>query len=303
MIRPSSLQIARFCDLAPVLSERFPSTSDAMSRGSLVDVQVTAWVKDGTAPTDPDARACVEWLASEFDPTEWELRAQEKVALVVDGELITEGTMDVGAYGKDSVVVVDWKKREQWDAGRLSHPDHNDQTFAYGLAAAMAAGKDHTYQVCLVLFGGGRVEPIWSHKYWPDNTDPNLERIIATCEKRQSDPKGTSGPHCGQCYPRIHCPHWAKRAESDPDPKDGTALILAAKAMEENARRYRELARDLVDYHGPFRVGSQEYRRVMMPGRVTADVDAMDKAGIFERFSKVGSAYPSYRLTRPKEGE
>lgn len=297
MIRPSSLQIARHCDLAPVLSERFPATSDAMSRGSLVDAQVTAWVKDGTAPTDVDSRACVEWLASEFDPTEWELRAQEKVALVVDGQLVTEGTPDIVASCLARTIIVDLKKREQWDSGRLTEPDDNLQLHAYALA------HGGPYQTCLLLFGNGKVEPIWSEPYDGDRA-PILAEVIAAA-RRKDNPRGTSGTHCGQCYPRIHCPHWAQLAVDGATvrklPEDATELILMAKAMEERSKQYRQLARDLVDYHGPFRVGSQEYRRVMMPGRVSPDVEAMEKAGIFERFSKVGGAYPSYRLTRPKE--
>jgi hypothetical protein len=95
MIRPSSLSIAKHCDLAPVLSERYPSVSDATERGNAVDAQVTAFVQHGTAPTDPDAKACVEWICATFDPTAVEMHAQEKVALVHGGKLVTEGTADL----------------------------------------------------------------------------------------------------------------------------------------------------------------------------------------------------------------
>jgi hypothetical protein len=188
--------------------------------------------------------------------------------------------------------IVDYKKREQWDAGRVPHPDDNDQLFAY----ALGAGLTH-FRLCLLLFGGGKVEPIWSQAYSPANTAPILERIIATCAPKSVEPKGTSGAHCGQCWPRIHCPHWAKRAESEPDPTDGEALLLAAKSREETAKKYRALASDLA----PFRVGSQEYRRVMMPGKMTVDTAALEQAGLYERFARPGQPFATYRLCKPRE--
>jgi len=300
-VRPSSLAIAKHCDLAPVLSERFPSVSAATERGSLVDAQVTAFVADGTPPTDPDARACVEWLCETFDLTEVELSPQMHVPAVCEGA--APGTADLLIGNGTTGTIVDYKKREQWDSGRLSAPDDNDQLHAY----ALGAGLTH-YRLCLLLFGNGRVEPIWSLFYSPENTGDIMARIVATCSRQGPDPRGTSGDHCGQCYPRIHCPHWARRAEdgamkAEP-PADPAELVLTAKAMEEQAKKYRELARDIVDYNGPFRVGAQEFRRVMMPGKVTADVAALERDGLFERYSKVGQAFPSYRLVRPaKEGQ
>ena len=321
MIRPSSLSIAKHCALSPVLSERYPSTSVATERGSLVDARVMAWISPAgeqaaMLPDDPDAKACCEWLAANLP--DYRMEPQKRVELRDSdtGAIVTAGTADIVATNAQhgDIIVIDLKKREQYDAGRLADPDDNDQLHAYALASTPEGGS---YHLCLLLFGGGRVEALWSQRYAAEagvvdsrdgaiqyrSWDPILARIVAVNERRDPNPKGNSGDHCAQCYPRIHCPHWAKRTESDPDPADGPALLLAAKASEENAKRWRELARDAVDYRGPFRVGAQEFRRIMVPGRVTVDSDALEQAGLYERFSRVGRAFPQYKLTRPTKEE
>jgi len=305
-VRPSSLSIAKHCALSPVLSERFPSVSDATERGSLVDAQVTAWVKDGTAPADRDAIACVQWLAETFDPTEWELKGQVALPPAVEGA--APGTADLVAYGCDGdVVVVDYKKREAWDAGRIPAPADNDQLHAYALAAS-----DHgSYDVCLLLFGNGRVEPIWARGFTPANTGPIVERIRATCTPTEGEPRGTSGAHCGMCWSRIHCHHWALRAWRGitepvlPTRENAEEAMLRVVAMEERAKLEREILKHIADPDvggAPFRVGEREFGRVMMPGKMSVDVDALEAAGLYERFSKVGNPYPQYRLGKPRGG-
>ena len=304
MIRPSSLSIAKHCALSPVLSERYPSTSVATERGNAVDAQVTAWLQgavNSDAPTDPDAGACIDWIRENFDGSRVVAQGRVELMDLDTGALITGGTPDIVVRRGAETIVIDLKKREQYDSGRLADPDDNDQLHAYALASTPEGGS---YRLCLLLFGGGRVEPIWSKQaYTAENWAPILARIVEVNERRDPNPKGISGDHCAQCWPRIHCPHWAKRTESDPDPADGPALLLAAKASEENAKRWRELARDAVDYRGPFRVGAQEFRRIMVPGRVTVDSDALEQAGLYERFSRVGRAFPQYKLTRPTKEE
>jgi hypothetical protein len=301
-IRPSSLAIAKHCALAPVLSERFPTTSAATERGNTVDAQVTAWVQDGTPPTDPDAKACVEWLCATFDPTEWEFRGQVALPPVCEGA--APGTADLVAHHCDGKhVVVDYKKREQDLAGRLPAPDDNDQLHAY----ALASGSE--YQLCLLLFGAGKVDARWSQDYGPHNTGPIMERIKATCAPVVGEPKGTAGDHCVQCYPRLQCPHWARRAtdglkrQGPYSVEDGPDLIAEAKAHEDAAEFKREIAKAIVDTVAPFRVGSQEYRQVWMPGKMSIDGDALERDGLYERYAKVGNPFPQYRLSKPGKGE
>lgn len=271
-----------------------------MDRGNLVDAQVTAWVQNGMPPTDPDAKACVEWICTTFDPTTWELHAQFYVRSAVEG--LKRGTADLIASNGVKAVVVDYKKREQWIAGRLPAPDDNDQLHAYGL------GFELPYQLCLLLFGDGKVEAMWSKtEYNSHNTGPILERIKAICAASGPDPKGTSGDHCGKCWPRIHCPHWALRGHKGladptrPDRENAGELMLETVAMEELAKRNREVLKHLVDTDGPFRVGDREFRRVIIPGKVSVDTAALEEAGLYERFSKIGRPFPQYRLSRPQE--
>jgi len=308
MIRPSSLSIAKFCALAPVLSERYPTRNAGTDRGNAVDAQVTASLVSGAEPADADARACVEWFREQFPAPRYRIACQKRVTLrdPDTGAIITEGTADVLVHDTQDPVdyVVDLKKREQYDAGRLADPDENLQLHAYALAST-AEGR--SYQTYLLLFGSGRAEPIPSKIYTAETWAPILTRIQEINE-RTGEPRGESGEHCGQCYPRIHCPQWALRAYRGLERNDvafndnnGADLLLEAKAMEERAARIRELAKHKVDTDGKgIRVGSQEYRRIMMSGQMTVDTAALERDGLYERYARVGRGFASYKLCRPR---
>lgn len=318
MIRPSSLSIAKFCELAPVLSERFPSRNANTDRGSEVDAQVTAALQypGAGSPTDPDAVACLEWLQREFPATDgWTLETQKRVELrdTDTGALITAGTLDILASKRDVLirVVIDLKKREQYGAGRLADPDDNDQLNAYALASTPEGGS---YRTCLLLFGDGQVEALWSRTYTAETWAPILARITAVNERSGgAEPKGTAGPHCGACYPRLHCPNWALPAHQGPTelapltaPGGLTAdnvgrALLATMALEEVAGKARDQLKAWVQEHGPIVVGGRQWGPVTMPGRMSVDTAALEAAGLYERFAKVGRPFTQFRMTKARE--
>jgi CRISPR/Cas system-associated exonuclease Cas4 (RecB family) len=245
VIRPSSLSIARYCQLAPALSERFPSRSEATDRGHDVDAQATAELRDGVVATDADARAIVEWVGRELGGQILQLQAPVALQDPDTGGLLTKGTADLVAHDPDwlSVCVVDFKKREQWLAGRLAAPDDNLQAHAYGLAVAIANNARH-YNLCLLLFGDGEVEPMWSRRYDVEEWTPVLEEIRAIQDAQSADPKPTSGPHCLACYPRLHCPSWTLPAlqgptELEPLTKPGGSRWRTSAARSWRRRRSR----------------------------------------------------------------
>ncbi len=314
MIRPSSLSLARFCMLAPALSELWPSRSDATDRGNAVDGQFTGELRDGVVATDADARACIGWVAENLGGHE--VMPQQRVRLLDPdtGGLLTEGTADLVAVKSDGpVVIVDLKKREQMLAGRLTEVDSNLQLHAYGLAEMLRLGHG-AYQLCLLLFGDGEVEAQWSEIYTVDAWTPVLEEIRAIQDRQEANPKPTSGPHCLACYPRMKCAAWtlpahAEPTELEPFTKPGGLTVenferaLRVKAaLTDTAKLVDAQLKAFVDANGgsvPVGPG-KVYRPVWSKGKAGIDTEKLAADGLMEKYTKRGEPFPTYRITNAK---
>lgn len=306
MIRPSALTLARHCDLAHVLAERYPEKNEATERGNAVDREATAELSGGPKATDSDARAVVEWVRATFADASVRLQQQVELFDPDTGGLITRGTADMVVDYGDRIAVVDFKKREQMLAGRLSLPDDNDQLHAYALGEALRLTAA-SYRTCLLMFGDGVVEPIWSRKYVPETWRPILERIRAVNVDQPDDPKGTSGPHCLQCYQRLRCPHWALPAHAGPSelepltreggltPDNVGRALMATIALEEVAEKARDQLKAWVKAHGPIVVGDRQWGPVQMPGRASVDSKALEADGLLAKYTKQGKPFEQHR--------
>lgn len=315
MLRPSSLQQAEHCQLASVLGEEFPHTNEGIARGNLVDSLVSAQLGGGPIAEDPDARAIVQWVHEHMDVSS--LRIQEQVTLhdPDTGEQLTDpryGRPDIA--GTDvfqlGVVIVDMKKREQWYAANLAPPDDNLQLHAYGLAHTILRGAPE-YQTCLLLFGDGEVEPLWSRTYTSVEWRPILNRIRAIAERDRlrgdTRPKGVSGPHCTSCYVRRHCPHWLPPAESTALAPYASAGItkdnrgrafLLYKQLDDARAILRDMLEASVAEDGPIPVGEgKQWGPIAWPARESADLRALKADGL-DRYIKRGSPSVQWRITR-----
>lgn len=313
MIRPSSLTLARHCALSAKLSEQYPTRNENTDRGNVVDAQFTAAVRDGVVPTDPDARACAEYVFEVF--LGYAATVQQRVELYDDdtGGLITAGTPDFVAVETPPLAlkIVDLKKREQYAAGRLADPDDNDQLHAYAIAECQRTGAEE-YQNILLLFGDGKVEALASRRYRKEDWGPILDRIKAVNSDPNPNPVGTSGDHCAKCYPRIHCPHWtlpahelavqteagevsigpfAPLTNNTLSPENAGRAVLAWTALGEAYDHAKEILTAYVDANGPIVVGDRQWGARMMPGRVSIDRDALERDGLTERYSKIGKPF------------
>lgn len=323
MVRPSSLSLAEKCALSSVLSARYPEDNANIQRGLFVEQQVYRALEAGTTPMDADAADCVRWLRAHVDVTEyqkevelWEYETAAQRAESIE-TLITKGTPDIVAedtWTRD-LVIVDLKKREQVQWGKVPDPDNNLQLHAYAIAHALRDGYER-YRVCLLTFGDGRAEALWSGTYTSVEWRPFLERIKAICLRPHGtsgeDPPGRAGPHCTDCYPRIHCPHWALPAHQGPSAlapfmeggltkANVERAYLAAKAVKEMGERALELVQAFRLLHGPgsVMVGDKSWEPVQTSGRKTADVAALERDGL-DRYVKQGQPYQQWRLVKSR---
>lgn len=298
MIRPSSLQVAEHCDLANVLAQEFPSTNANIEVGVAVDKQACAELVGGPAATDPDARALVWWVR---DKLRDDIIVQQPITLLDpdDGSVLTAGTPDVRgqAIHNGVATIVDFKKREQYFAGNLAPPDDNLQLHAYGLA--MSGAQEFVYrryQTCLLLFGDGAVQEVWSRTYSVAEASPILERIrkIQVREKARGDkrPVGLSGGHCLQCYERRNCPHWvlpATAPETALAPlaspggltAENSAHVLTAWVqLGELYDRVKVLLQEYTTREGPITVGEKTWGPHTVRGRRSAAVQDLERDGL-----------------------
>jgi hypothetical protein len=319
-VRASALQVAEHCDLAATLAAEHPRTSADIETGRAVDAEACAELADGPKAKETDAQAVVWWVRHNLCGVY--VQEPVRVADPKTGEILSPGTPDV--YGRligdveegnaDRIVVVDIKKREQYYAGNLAPPDQNMQLHAYAIALAQKY-QVRSYQTCLLLFGDGAVQELWSQTYTEPEWRPFLDRIrkIHEREKARGDkrPVGQSGPHCLECYQRRHCPHWVLPATA---PESALApLALPGGLTAENSGRallawmqlgdlYEQVKPLLQEYalaKGGITVGEKVWGPISVRGRASASVKDLEAAGLQ---SYIRHGEPSVRYGWKRKG-
>lgn len=298
------------CGWVAELAERFPETNENIQRGAAVDMANTDAVLGKAEPKDADARACMAVAREVLSDGTWDLRAQEKVQLhdPETGALLTEGTPDVQALAHDEVVTIDWKKREQWLNGYLAAPDDNLQLHTYSIARCLATGAKR-YRNVLVVFGDGQAEALLSRWFEASDWWPLIERIrVIQAKERIPAP----GAHCQTCWHRWLCENYRERAQLATAMLHGIREIgpltdeqageLALRALAVKAAA--EVALDLVKAHakngGVVRSNGKVYLPTQMPGRRTADVNALERDGLGDYVRK-GDPYERWTWRASKE--
>ena len=315
MIRPSSLQLAEKCDLAAVLGARFPVTNANIERGITVETMVYEALQTGAGPLDPEAADCVRWIRAHIEVLE--VQTLVKLWDLDTNTVTTEGTPDIvgiDSWSPDTLVIVDLKKREQLIAGRLAHIDDNLQLHAYAIAQVLHRAMK-SYRTCFLTFGDGKAEAIWSRAYTCAEWLPILKRIRVICaresQRGDNEPLGKAGPHCTDCYSRVHCRHWALPAHQGPSVLEpftrpgGITVenagqgLLAIKALREIADRAEAQLQAFRELQGPGSVivGEKTWEPIEVSGRPTADVASLRRAGLSE-YIKEGRPYKQWRLVR-----
>lgn len=302
MIRPSSLDIAELCGLAPALAEKFPEENDYSQEGKGFHGEIAG----GDAPGIRDeATAAIAWVR---ENCVGELHFEMQVALVdpLTMQVITRGTPDLWA-GPDSdgvMLVADWKKKGQFFAGYLQSPDEKLQTIAYGLAIC----EGRPFRVALVLLDGKKAEALWSNVFQPYDHPALLARVRAAASR---EPVPHLGTQCSGCYQRQYCHAWRAQmqialAKLDTPGKltidEDTARAISERIdLAEDWLKAAKAARaDFVRSGGRCQVGDKVLTLAMRAERETADCKALKAAGLGQ-YVKVGEPYEFPTWKKVKE--
>lgn len=290
MIRPSSLQIAQYCGLAPRLAEQYPESSEAAEHGDEIHRQIASALTSGTVPFDPGARAAVEWARNEHPHGIIGVETRVRLDDPESGDLITEGTPDfvatVDFSGETGIHVVDWK------TGRpefVVQAHDNLQLHAYALAICLAQGySQYVVQIGHVVDG----------RFWLSHSDhisgpemwTMLDRIKAAASR---DAEAVVGPHCQRCYQQKHCPAFllpAYEGETALAPvtqpggitrENAPRLLQAVEAMETALEVAKERLKGYAREHGPIVSGDSQWGPIMVNGRRSgATVKELEAAGL-----------------------
>lgn len=269
MIRPSALQIAQFCGLAPRLAEQFPEATPAADRGTEIHAEIARALLGGDQPKSAEAKAAVAWVRSmEIKRVEAPLQLSDPET----GDVITEGTVDLWTTEPTVTTVLDWKTGRRENVAPV---DDNLQLLAYGLAAGLA--EDAPGFRCIIAFLDGDTLTTDESRFYPQSEWwPLLERVKAAASKPAV---ATPGAHCAGCYQRPHCDSWRSRArmalqlvgrgpaEVTINDDTATELILRVQAVREAADLAEEMVRAHVRNGGRVEDGDRVYAPSMVNGR------------------------------------
>ena len=225
-VRPSSLQNAELCALAPRLSIEYPTSLVETRFGNVVDRQVSVilsclQMEDfGDLPSEedilPETRKLLEWLEANYPRAQWVYFIQTRVELLdpETGELLTGGTPDLVCLHRteSTFVVIDWKKKGQFWAGHLAPPDTNLQQLAYVAGYWLRFANEgrkieeaHIVLACWDIKGVTALpnkEPLTDQRLW---TVVDRIRKVPRIDLSAPRPEASVGEHCLHCYQRMHC--------------------------------------------------------------------------------------------------
>lgn len=267
--RMSSLPVAQFCGKAAPLSEKYGAGRAAVM-SSYFHAACAFDPKAKTLAlqlTPEDLEEVKEWhspqtvrlydgaITLDYESAEKEL----EVALNAQGEYteapaletaITIGHLDFAwpklFNGRTVVFVADIKK-SKWT---VSGPD-SLQILTYGWAYAKKVGAEAFVPG---IWAAQEGEWIWGD--WFDMTDlDSLDLWQRIRHAALNDGDANTGPHCRNCYARMHCPEYLFPKDTtgalaafsegrEPTPLEVADAYLSAQAMEDIAKRIKDNAKE-----------------------------------------------------------
>lgn len=321
MIRMSSLPIAKFCGLAPKLYGQFGSgraaaISSAFHAKCAGDSSLLARltkeeldeVEDWKEPTGVDLGNGVV-LTYDAAVKELEVCLSPMGTSCGRDQALTVGHLDfawiVSDEGNRSIAYVADIKKSRWAS---AGPD-TLQLHAYALAYALA---NDCYGYCTGIYIPTEQLWQWSNQLIEIGSDEQAEiwgQIVAAATNQSET--GSWGPHCSNCYARLHCPEYLFPAALAPTLlgplAEGGALPSAEKLGElvrvlQAGEKVFEVARERLKEavrRGEAKVvdGEQMWVPVNTKGKESWDSEKLGAAlgGDASTYRKRGPDYPQYR--------
>lgn len=316
--RMSHLPVSQFCGQAAQLSERYgagraaivstyfhavcagasavPALRAKLTPEELEDVE--AWHKPATVVLY-DGAVTLDYATADKE-LEVMLTEEGEHTHVAD-KAITIGHLDFAwqrlVNGQTVAFVADIKK-SKWT---VSGPD-SLQILAYGWSYAKLIGAD-----AFVPGIWAAQEGEWMWGNWVDLTDLDSldvwQRIRHAATNRG---EMNTGPHCRNCYARMHCPEYLYPANDrmnamaafaegiEPTPVQVADAYLAAQAMEDIAKRIKDNAKEYARRGG--QIVSADGKRLVMSerqGRAGFDLKGLKATApeLAEKFVTRGEPY------------
>lgn len=328
------MPIAKFCGLAPKLYSQYGSgraaamstAFHAMCAGdNSILLRLTAEERDDVMEWKLPADVVLEdGMLLRYSETEKELEvclsemgwSCERADAMLVGHLDFAWLVTLPKPHLDTKIayVADIKKT-RWTT---TDGPESLQLHGYGMAYAQLRGAAGYCTGIFIPTEGEHGEWQWSKEIvWLGSVEhANKWAELAAAAVHESD-VGSTGPHCSNCYARLHCPEWTlpavlgstvlgALAEGNiPEPERAGELVRNVLALEKIVEKAKENLKEWVR-RLELRVvdGGKQWGPVMVQGRESWDSAALEAAlgGDTPKYKRRGEPYPQYRWTNvPKK--
>lgn len=320
--RSSSLDVARFCGLAPGLSEGYGS-GRAAALSNYVHALVGGSSEDAERArlslTPEEQAEASEYLVPE--PLEIHGRTlllehaqrEGEIALDLGDGVVVPGHYDLRWLitredGRPWVVVVDMKR------SRYTSSVDSLQLASYGAASALELGAEGYTPAIWVLDGGDYI--IGKDVDLMDFAFAHTWELLRHAATNVSD-TGNMGSHCSGCFGRLHCPEYlfpptaaaGLGAFTSPDavtfltPEHALELLNDAQRMIDTGEALKANLKAWADVNGGIRDGNGKvYRAVFSKGRKTVKLKMLQLRypEIAEELTETGAGFYSHRWVNDK---
>lgn len=325
----SSLPVTQFCGQSPVIRARYSGTAErpavqssyfhAVCAGRSEEAarlramlppeeleETEAWHKPQDAVLDyPQGTINLDY-ASAHKELEVAIRDDGEPCKADDARVLTVGHLDfawVREYAGETVAFIADIKRSAWT---VTNPN-SLQLLAYGWAFSKDVGA--------TVFVPGiwaATEGTWSWGDWvPMNAFDNIDLWWRIQHAATNDGPASIGPHCKNCFARLHCPEWvfpssersagalAILQESalgkEPSAVEMADAVLWAQSVKDVADRVLDNAKEFARRGNKVATADgREFRVTMRQGRETADIKQLKKdlGDEAQKYLRRGESFP-----------
>lgn len=322
--RMSSLPLTQFCGQSPVIRAQFSGTADRPAVQSSYFHAVCAGRSEEAARLRPQltpeqleetdawhkpAECQVDWgdsvFALEYEHADKELevviRDDGESCAADDPRAMTIGHLDFAWHfqGRNVALIADIK-RSAWTVAT----PNSLQLLAYGWAYAKRTGAEG-----FIPGIWAAIEGTWTWGDYVSMSDfDNIDLWWRIQHAATNDGPASIGPHCRNCFARLHCPEWTfpssersanalavMQEGAEVTPVSMADAVLWAQSVKDVADRVLENAKEYARRGNKVATADgREFRVSMRQGRETADIKALKKdlGAEAQKYLKRGESFP-----------